>query len=102
MSRMRRVSARSSPRLLVRRLLVAQLAYHQSSMRLLTSVMPHVSELLAKAEEEQQALEAQREASKSMRASMPQPSDKTHLVIHLQDPHPHSVAEAARACYCVM
>ena len=31
-------------------LLVAQLAYHQSCTRLLTSVTPHVSELLASAE----------------------------------------------------
>ena len=54
-------------------LLVAQLAYHQSCTRLLTSVMPHVSELLTSADTNQRSLEGRREASKAVRASMPHP-----------------------------
>ena len=54
-------------------LLVAQLAYHQSCTRLLTALMPQVSEMLAAADGADAALQQQREAAASERGAMPQP-----------------------------
>ena len=55
-------------------LLVAQLAYHQSCTRLLTSIMPNVSALLATADESERDVTAQREAASLVRDAMPQPT----------------------------
>ena len=61
------------PQRAVCELLVAQLAYHQSCTRLLTSVMPRASELLAAAEGRKARLDDEQARVELERAAMPRP-----------------------------
>ncbi len=56
-------------------LCVAQLAYHQSCGRLLSSLMPSVSGTLAQADEAQARADGDKAAAAQVRSTMPQPAD---------------------------
>jgi Arf-GAP/coiled-coil/ANK repeat/PH domain-containing protein len=68
---------RMVPQRAVSQLLLAQLAYHQSCARLLTSIMPQISDLMARADAAGRGVAAERESSKEQRATMPQPQVST-------------------------
>lgn len=61
------------PQRAVSELLVAQLAYHQSCTRLLTTLMPQVSQLMSQADANEARLVSARDEGKAQRAAMPQP-----------------------------
>ena len=72
---------RSVPQRALTELLVAQLAYHQSCTRLLTSIMPQVSESLARTDAAKLAADERKEADRHARAAMPRPQLREGLTL---------------------